>query len=252
MKFLKFEAQGNDFIFVCDEELKEESSPEIVKKLLERRFGIGADTLVVYNEGKNSLRFFNPDGTRAEICGNALLCYGLYLKKFKRFEGNIGVETPTGQISLEVQNEIHVIFDIPEFKFEEREFIVAGEKISCYFTASIGNPHCILLNPGVSFEMGPRIEKHPIFPGGTNVDFLFIDSKKRVKHRIWERGVGETYSCASGVVSSFCILRKLDLVTPCCKFESRGGVLVVEDKENRLLLKGIPRFVFRGGVEFPK
>jgi diaminopimelate epimerase len=249
MRFLKFEAQGNDFIFICDKELREKSLPEIAKKLLERRFGIGADTLVVYNKKGKSLKFFNPDGTQAEVCGNALLCYGLYLKKFENLSGEIRVKTSAGQINLEIQNKINVFFNPSDFRFEEKEFTVEREKVSCYFTKSIGNPHCVLLNPKIPFGIGPIIERHPIFPEGTNVDFLFIKSRKKIKYRVWERGAGETYSCASATISSFCILRKLALIDSYCEFESRGGILIVEEKKGQLLLKGNPCFVFQGEME---
>jgi len=246
ISFHKLQSQGNDFVFISESDVKNVDLVLLAKRILNRHFGIGGDITVIYNEKNNFLRFFNPDGSEAEICGNALLAYGEFLRFLQKQSGSMEVYTRARKAKIFLKEKIIVSFDIEDFQFEKIMISLQEEKISGYYTRSFGNPHFILINPDVAFERAQEIEKHDFFPEGTNVDFITIKTRSEVIHRIWERGAGETLSCASGALSSFMIMNALGLVDEKVFFLSRGGILIVQKEGNSVFFSGKPEYVFKG------
>jgi len=242
--FLKFQAQGNDFVFINEIFIKDVDLSRFAQKVLDRHFGVGGDTLVVHNDRKYYLRFFNADGSEAEICVNSIFSYGLYLKTFKKLKGKVTVNTLKKPVHLLIEKEISVEIPSPDFDCKPLEIEIGEQKVKGYFTSSFGNPHFVILED-MPFEIAKEIEVHPVFPNRTNVNFLRI-SGKTVFHRVWERGVGETLSCASGVLSSFGVLRKLRLNGDKAQFVSKGGKLLVEDLGSVFRITGSPALTFQG------
>jgi len=244
--FHKLQSQGNDFVFIDEKDVKNVELNKLASRILDRHFGVGGDTLVIYNMEHNFLRFFNPDGSEAEICGNALLAYGEFLRISQEQSGSVEVATKGKKAKIIFKEKIIVRFEIKDFKFEKITIFLGKRKIQGYYTKGFGNPHFVLINPDVDFKKASEIEKHNFFPEGTNVDFITINSRNEVIHRIWERGAGETLSCASGALSSFMIIYALGLVDEKVSFVSRGGILLVKKYENSVFLSGKPEYVFNG------
>ena len=244
--FHKLQSQGNDFVFVNENNVRNVELKKFAIRILDRHFGVGGDILVIYNMEHNFLRFFNPDGSEAEICGNALLAYGEFLRILQRQSGSIEVATKGQKAKIILKEKIMVRFEIEDFKFEKITILLGKRKIQGYYTRGFGNPHFVLINPDVNFKKAREIEKHNFFSEGTNVDFITINSRSEVIHRIWERRAGETLSCASGALSSFMIIYVLGLVEEKVSFVSRGGVLIIKKEGNSIFFTGKPEYVFKG------
>ena len=216
--FQKMHSLGNDFvIFGHDVQL----TPEIIKKVAHRRYGIGCDqVLQVLPSPKDDvhgvMRIFNADGTSAEACGNGTRCVMWDLAR--RFGiSDIVVETEAGRLLGRVAGEMDVevmqgqaalLFDEPldlsEFGFEEG------------FGVNMGNPHLVIpvkdFDPARMCRLGPRLEVHSAFPHKTNVEFV-EPTDDGVKLWVWERGAGRTEACASGASAAVFALAQDDLLT---------------------------------------
>lgn len=227
MKFLKMQATGNDFILIdLFREKIRRSFSNMAKKLCERHFGIGADGLIVLSPSKNAdmkMRIFNPDGSEAEMCGNGIRCAVKYAYENFLKKREINVETLAGIIKTEIflknsrVSKIKVNMGIPRLSPTEIPVLLEGEKIvnreikfddkkikiTC---VSMGNPHCVIFVKDlekIDIETpGKKLEKYPIFPNRTNVEFVEVVDRNNIKVRVWERGVGETFSCGTGACAS--------------------------------------------------
>lgn len=211
MYFTKMQANGNDYIYI---DLHDQLLPDPARaaiRLSHRHFGVGGDGLVLLCPGTHAdfrMRIFDPDGTEAEMCGNALMSAGaLFALSGHTRKQRLTVETLAGdrQVFLDRMGsdacEVSAGIGAPHVRFDRREETVCGRKLS--LTAlSFGNPHCVVLTEDLSdetfFTLGPALECHPLFPERTNVEFLCAEAPRRLRMRTWERGCGETLSCATG------------------------------------------------------
>lgn len=275
MKFTKMQGIGNDFILInlIKTKLSEDYST-LAKRVCDRHFGIGADGLILLlpsNFVELRARFFNPDGSEAEMCGNGMRCLAKYLyerklvkrKEFK-VETKAGIIIPKLILSDDQVEAIEVDMGIPQLKRIDIPMEGEGERVvdeelkiddkKFKITAlSLGNPHCLLfverLDSSLVSEVGPQIENHPLFPQRTNVEFVQVLNKEEIELRVWERGVGETLACGSGACAAVvgCVLN--DKTERKVKVHLRGGDLLVEWRDNdHLYLTGEAREVFEGEV----
>jgi diaminopimelate epimerase len=249
MRFFKLQVYGNDFVLIDERDLKPENPSKLAQKLLERRFSVGGDGLLLVrkiDEREYSFRYFNPDGSEAEICGNALLSIGKYLDYRFKLKGKIRILTKAGWRWVNSGEKTEALMGKIEGNFKE----VKLEDIRGFFTQEMGNPHFVLLGyipDDPEFErLGRRIENHPFFPNRTNVNFARIETKVSIRARSWERGIGETLSCSSGAGSIFLIARNLKLVDKRVSVCFRGGVIEIEEREGEIIIKGSPQLVFEG------
>ncbi len=274
MNFTKLQGAGNDFILV-EVGGKRLDGAELAKAMCHRHFGIGADGLLLLSlDDGLGMRMFNPDGSEAEACGNGLRClvrYALDKGLIDNKAAEIAVTTKAGirKARLYSEGEITVIqvgMGQPEFsaskipvalKDKPKEPIldypltIDDRKLALSFI-SMGNPHavCLIESPVAEFplsQIGPRVEKHPIFPNRTNFEVARVTSPKQIEARVWERGVGETLACGSGACS-IAIIAKLrgytdssvDIILP-------GGTLSVEwEGRGEVFLSGPAEIVFSG------
>ena len=226
MEFLKYHALGNDYLVLTSENPESaevELTVEQVRQICHRNFGLGSDGILV--GGKDSsgnafrLTIFNPDGSKAEKSGNGIRIFARSLWDRKMVnESPFQIMTSGGLVSAQVESSgKFVTVEMGSVSFQSdsipvsgksREVLnetleIAGEKIS-FCAATIGNPHCIVLNQNVSAEeagrIGPLLEIHPNFPNRTNVQFLEVLNRNTIRIEIWERGAG--YTLASGSSSS--------------------------------------------------
>ncbi len=276
MRFTKMQAYGNDYVYIDAINQKLDNLNELAKFVTDRHFAIGSDGMVLICSSDVAdfrMRIFNPDGTEAEMCGNAIRSVGKYVYDHKLTDKTtLKIETLGGikTLDLEVTNGVVTniraniskpIFDsklIPvnttkdKFIMEDVKILDKTFKLS---SLSWGNPHTVLFVDDVdNFDVakyGPAIENNrEVFPNRTNVTFAQIVSDNYIKIREWERGTGETIGCGTGCSTAVVIASELGLTKRKCQVEQIGGILEIEYALNgELFMKGPSNFVFESEID---
>ncbi len=264
------QATGNDFVLIEAGETERDWS-RLAKSMCDRHFGVGADGLILLLPSKLAdlgMRMFNPDGSEAEACGNGLRCLARYAidRGLADASGELSVETLGGIRKARARGEnIQVNMGMPELKAEqipmviEEKFdiildypiVIGGEKLllTCL---SIGNPHAVFFTEETVadfplFELGPIVENHPIFPNRVNFEVANVLARKKVRARVWERGLGETLSCGTGACAVAVAARLHDYVDSHVNIILPGGMLTVDwDGVGEVMLSGPAELVFGG------
>ena len=258
MRFHKYHALGNDYI-VCDPvdfpQWKNGPSYDEIRVVCHRNFGVGSDGILwgplPSEKSEFGLRIFNPDGSEAEKSGNGLRIFSRYLWDQKLAKNPVfTIETPGGHVQSVIKEDGKLItVDMGSVSFTstkiphtgpEREVIneqiTVLDRTFTYCSATIGNPHCVLLLPEVSPELahkyGPHLETHPNFPRKTNVQFLQVLDRNNIRIEIWERGAGYTLASGSSSSAAASVAHKLGLVDANVTVHMPGGQIGIEIGEN--------------------
>ena len=276
INFTKMHGLGNDFVVVDEAELAKVkiSRPELAIKLCDRRFGIGADGLmIVIPKGTDTdleWDFYNSDGTVAEMCGNGMRCFAKYVfekgiiskNKFsvKTLAGVIIPEiNQDGTITVNMGNPVFTPEDVPVI-FDKNlvlnEKIVAKDKEFSFNAISMGNPHCVIFadknTKELALEYGKEIEYDAKFPKKTNVEFVEILSKNEIKIDVWERGCGITQACGTGACASVVAAILNNLTNNEVVANLPGGQLKIKwngslgNLKQNVFMSGSAEFVFSG------
>lgn len=269
MKFTKMQGIGNDFIFIEDLDNKLlEKEVSIAKKLCDRHFAIGADGLVVVRKLNNlnmKMTIINSDGSRANMCGNAIRCFGRYIYdkgyvKDKKFI----VETDDGKKEIELISEDNIIIGArvymgkPSFKGELiplnnkkeliKEEVNINNKIYELTTLLMGVPHTIVIDKNNNYNVleGKYIEKFSYFKEGTNVNFVKVIDSDTIKVDTWERGAGRTLACGTGTCASAVVTNKFGLTNNKVLAKLPGGELIIEVLDNGVYMTGNAEYICKG------
>lgn len=214
MHFYKYTGLGNDFVFLDGETALQVTNPStLAQRICNRRFGVGADGLVLLLPSKKAdirMRIFNADGSEAEMCGNASRCVPLHLRRVGQLDKTCFIlETLAGLICTEIMDEtnnlVRVNMGAPRSQQTNVQIEVNGKQVTgtC---VSMGNPHFVILVDDISRVdvslLGPQVEVHPFFPHKTNVEFVQVLDKNTVRMRVWERGAGITQACGTGACAT--------------------------------------------------
>lgn len=266
---------GNDYIYMNGFVQEIENPSALAIRLSNRNFGIGSDGLVLILPSENSdfrMQMFNSDGSEAEMCGNASRCVGKYVydnglttKKEIALETKAGVKYITllegdekaRKVTVDMGEPILDPVQIP-VKVDKEPVLnfpldIDGKiwEISC---VSMGNPHAVVFTTGIKEldlpVIGPKFEKHPIFPRKTNTEFIEVVDRKTLNMRVWERGAGETLACGTGacaaavaaILNGYCD-RKITI-------HLIGGDLEIEwdEQNNHVYMTGEAVTVFEGEI----
>lgn len=271
MDFIKMQGLGNDFIIIEDYKNKLiENEIEIAKKVCHRRFGVGADGLVIIrksNIADAKMIIINSDGSRANMCGNAIRCFAKYLYEVKNlFKDEITIETGDGvkKVNL-IINEKYVelvrvdmgkgIFSGKDILLKDKndlinEEIIINNKAYKLTTILMGVPHTILINDNDEYSIkdGKIIEKYELFTEGTNVNLVKKINDKNIEVRTWERGAGATLACGTGCCASVVVLNKLGLCSNKVNVKTLGGDLVIEIINDEVYMTGKASFICKGNL----
>ena len=256
--FVKSHGLGNDYIIFEENFLSFKLTPEAVKLICDRNYGVGSDGVLLLTKSQKSdfgLRIFNPDGSEAEKSGNGLRIFAKFLRNHGHTESDsFSVETPGGEVRAEFKMENggisgitvdmgRAVFDTDRIPVRGNfpgevvgEQIEAEGKLFSFTAVSVGNPHCVIFtgNPGERETrlLGPAIENHGFFPNRINVQFARPAAKNRLEIFIWERGAG--YTLASG--SSSCAAAAAAIKNGLCEspvtVAMPGGELEIEVSED--------------------
>jgi len=283
MKFSKLQATGNDFILV-DARTIEGEWAKLARAMCDRHFGVGADGLILVQDSTIAdlkMRIFNSDGSEAEVSGNGLRCFARYTIE-KGLIGKMSPRAEQGNCSLTMEtlsgvrkgkaymsgnkvNRVEVNMGLPQFQPEQipvkvkvdiipisdYTLVINGRKLALALL-SMGNPHAVSFSyrPVADFplaEIGPKVERHPMFPQKTNFEVARVLSRVKIEARVWERGVGETLACGSGACAIAVAAQLLDYVEPRVDIILKGGTLTISwDRVGEVLLAGPVEEVFTG------
>lgn len=257
--FVKMNASGNDFIIIDNRKgTLDERFPDLnnfVKKVCRRKFSVGADGLILVENSENAhfkWRFFNSDGSEAEMCGNGGRCVARYAYEKAIAPKKMTFETKAGIIKAEANGKrVKIQLGNPHSLKLDYE-IKVGQKQIIINSVNTGVPHVVILFDNIKDapveELGKRIRFHDVFlPQGTNVNFVKILSKNEIAVRTYERGVeGETYACGTGAVASAFVLKEKGLVQTPLNVLTKGGETLKVYIEDGVFLEGDVHFVYEG------
>ena len=276
MKFTKLHGCGNDYVYVnCFEETVK--NPEEAAKIVsDRHYGIGSDGLILIcpsDKADFRMAMYNLDGSEGKMCGNGVRCIAKYVYDHHLTDKTrISLETLGGikYLDLNIKNgkveTVVVDMGEPVLTPEDIPVAVSGDqavniplevdgKVWYMTCISMGNPHAVVFVDNTKDldleKIGPKFEKHPIFPEQVNTEFVHVIDRHTVDMRVWERGSGETLACGTGACATAmaCILNHMtdDEVL----IHLLGGDLLIRyDREtNHIFMTGPAAEVFSGEID---
>ncbi|HEY2884794.1 MAG TPA: diaminopimelate epimerase [Rhizomicrobium sp.] len=268
--FRKMHGLGNDFVVFDARKQGLALSDAAARLIADRRFGVGCDQVIVIAPGRGDVDaemiIRNADGGVVESCGNAARCVAKLLMQ-ESGRSSVRIDTVGGALECSSTGDGHVTVDMgaPKLLWHEIPLAKAADTNMFHLNVdgtnhvasalSVGNPHLVLFvddaDQAPVAALGPRIESHPMFPERTNVEFVSVQARNRLRMRVWERGVGITMACGTGAcataVASFRRAlsgRKVEIVLD-------GGVLVIElrERDDHILMTGPTSEVFCGELD---
>ncbi len=268
-RFVKMHGLGNDFVVLDAMAGTPDLTPERIRRLADRHFGVGCDQVLVVLPSTEpgidfGYRIFNADGREVQQCGNGARCFARYV----RDEGLSAKETLTvrtmgGVITLTLQDDGDVVVNMGHVRWdpsavpfvaehEQRQYAldIGGRSVDVS-VLSLGNPHAVQIvadveRAAVDVE-GPLIERHARFPEGVNVGFMQIIDRRTIRLRVHERGAGETLACGSGACAAVVAGRERGLLDDEVQVHLRGGRLYVRyDGAGPVWMRGPAQRVYEG------
>ena len=263
---------GNDFVVIDGVRQEIYLTPEQLRLLADRHFGIGCDQILVVKRSQNEeadFRYliFNADGGEVEQCGNGARCFVRFVHDQKLTnKREIVVETKSGLISprLEDDGRVTVNMGAPIFEAARIPFTsdsdaliqpleVNGEILQIT-AVSMGNPHVVYVVEDVEqapvATLGPLIEHHPRFPKRVNVGFIQVVDRGHIKLRVFERGAAETMSCGTGACAAVVSGIRRGLLDNLVQVATHGGVLTIgwDGADAPVMMTGPAITVFTGEI----
>jgi diaminopimelate epimerase len=251
LRFVKMHGLGNDFVVIDRRSQPFTPTVELVRRLADRRRGIGCDQLLLVDPGDGAAdvgwRIFNADGSEAGQCGNGARCVAWLVAGGS--PATIRMSGAAGTITARVREDGLVSVDMgaPDFDPAALPFdpaaadatiddggytMRAGAQTLRFGAVSMGNPHVVLEVGDVAAApvetLGPLLERHAAFADRTNVGFVERVAADRIRLRVWERGSGETMACGSGACAAVAVMRRRGAVGETVAVELPGGELTIQ------------------------
>jgi diaminopimelate epimerase len=284
LKFTKMHGAGNDFVVIDAINQQVELGPEQWRRLADRRFGVGADQILVVEKPDQAdvdfrYRIFNNDGGEVEQCGNGSRAFVRFVvDKGLTRERSIRVQTMSGVINPRLEDDGNVTVDMgaprldpAEVPFDTSDLsgVAQGddtlwplqvrergaEKTVLVSVVSMGNPHAVQVVDDVDTaavaETGPQIEHHPRFPRRVNAGYMQVVDRQHVRLRVFERGAGETLACGTGSCAAVVAGIRRGLLDSPVRVSARGGELSIAWAGDGapVYLSGPAVTVFEGEIE---
>ena len=255
MRFTKMHGVGNDFIITDPGEVEGTDLSDLARLVCDRHFGVGADGILVPARSEVAdlkMVYLNSDGSPSEMCGNGIRCLARYARDRGFIDrDSLTIETGAGikKVLLYKDGSSRVDMGPPQFRGEV-ELRGFG-----FLRVSMGNPHAIAFLSSEEEvevldlkEIGPPIERDPLFPERTNVEFATARSTHEVRMRVWERGAGETLASGSGSCAVAVAAVQLGLAASPIRVIPDGGSVEVEWEGERepVYMTGPAEYVCEG------
>ena len=281
LRFTKMHGAGNDFVVIDATHAPLTLDADALRRLGDRRFGIGADQLLVVERSATPgidfrYRIFNgASGDEVEHCGNGARCLLRYVRDKGLTDKNcIRVETLNNVLELQLQADGRVTVDMnaPVFELARVPFDAAGliarevgdfqlwpldvgDQLVDVAVLSMGNPHAVQLVHDVDSApvatLGPAVESHPRFPRKVNAGFMQVVTRRRIVMRVFERDAGETLACGTGACAAVVAGIRLGLLDARVDVHTRGGLLTIEwaGGTQHVFMTGPAETVFEGQID---
>ncbi|MCL4316602.1 MAG: diaminopimelate epimerase [Gammaproteobacteria bacterium] len=273
LKFTKMHGLGNDFVVIDAIAQSVSLTPEQVRFIADRHFGIGCDQVLLVERARTAgvdfaYRIFNADGGEVEQCGNGARCFMRFVRdKGLSAKSELAVETMCGVIRprLEQDGQVTVSMGVPRTRPQAIPFLADQEALSYTLevagktyqigAVSMGNPHAVLQVDDVQRApvalLGPLIEKHARFPRGANAGFMRIVDRARIELRVFERGTGETLACGTGACAAMVVARLRGQVDDKVTVALPGGGLKIawRGTGEEVRMTGPATSVYEGDIE---
>jgi diaminopimelate epimerase len=249
INFTKMHGLGNDFVVIDAINQAIKLSPEQIRYMADRHFGVGFDQLLlvekpVSNNADFKYRIFNSDGSEVAQCGNGARCFARFVREKNLFNGDeIRVDTNTGQLVLKVtENDLvtvnmgiprHAPVEIPLLITQESQTysVKIGGKLTMFSAVSVGNPHAVIQVENITkapvAKLGRILENHPLFPERANIGFMQVINRNHIKLRVYERGAAETLACGSGACAAVVVGIEQNLLDDEVTVDLPGGELMI-------------------------
>lgn len=269
IRFTKMHGIGNDCVIIDARAEPVVLEPARIRQIADRRRGVGCDQLVVIEPPRNGhaagfLRFYNADGSEAQACGNATRCIVSRLMREEDTD-TLAVETVAGLLPAHIDQRGLIAVDMGEARLDWQEIPLARETDTLHLNLSagpfsdpaavnIGNPHCVFFVDDADTvdpaEFGPAVETDPLFPERTNVEFVSIAARDRIRMRVWERGAGVTQACGSGACAVAVAAARRGLTERNVEVVLDGGSLFIEWRDDdHVVMSGPVAVSFIGALE---
>ncbi|MEN8720006.1 MAG: diaminopimelate epimerase [Oceanococcaceae bacterium] len=223
LPFVKMQALGNDFVVLDGHKPLPDLTPDLLRRLADRRHGIGCDQILVVDPAPSvdadvGYRIFNADGSTVGQCGNGVRCVAVFAaRQGIASQARLRVQTQSTRMIVErlPDGQVRVEMAVPDFRPQALplqrdvapEYDIDGTTVRA---VSMGNPHLVLEVPRVDeapvATLGPVLATHPVVPHGANVGFAEVLSPTALRLRVYERGAGETPACGSGACGAVAAL----------------------------------------------
>ena len=259
--FLKMHGLGNDFIVFDAREMPLDLTPAVVRRLSDRRTGIGCDQLIIVDASASATvraRFWNGDGESVGACGNGSRAVAVLVG------GDASIETEGGVLIAAADGTgASVDMGVPRFDWDAvplayamdtRVMPLAWDDLAAPGAVSVGNPHVVFFvaDPAtIDLErLGPLIEHDTVFPQRVNVGVAALPARDRMVLRVWERGAGLTRACGTGAVAAVAVAQRRGLAEARVTVTLPGGDLVITRRDDGHMLMAGPAVVaFSGSVD---
>lgn len=263
LPFAKMSGAGNDFIVVAAEDCRGVDPGWLAGRVCTRALSLGGDGLIVVGPGADNaveIAFYNPDGSRAEMCGNGSRCAARFAVEHGLVAGDsFRLATDSGELPVRVLGDGRYEVVMPEparVQLELTEIDVAGCRVAVH-GLWVGVPHAVLFVPEVErltderlIDLGRGLRydaEH--FPAGTNVNFTELPAEpgEPIRLRTYERGVENlTKACGTGSTAAAVVVHQLGGLPWPIELQVDGGRLMIDRRDERLWLSGDARLVARG------
>lgn len=260
---------GNDFVVLNNISKNIQLSPEQIRLIADRHFGIGCDQVLLVEAAPNDMvdfgyRIFNADGSVSGQCGNGARCLAKFIQYHKLSNKDslkVATETAVMEMMILADGNVRVNMGKPNFDpaalpaalpAQLDQHLSVHDQAVTFSVVSMGNPHAVIRVDNVEQipinEWGNAFQHNPIFPESVNIGFMQIMDPRHIKLRVFERGAGETLACGSGACAAVVIARKHKWVESKVEITLLGGTLEIEwqEPDHPVWMTGPATLVYEG------